>query len=161
MKGACVAGVGLGLASLNQPAIQCDSPSKTPIATPTPPPVPADEGGLPPPPASSVSLYELGFGTVAGICAGIFVKKGSKALAWLLGGIFVLLQYLASTSIIRVDWARVGKKFENQFHTTDASGTSRPPTVLMLWNWLINFLTADFQPRASFIVGFALGLRIG
>ena len=46
----------------------------------------------PPLPTSSISLYELGFGTVAGICAGVFVKKGVKAAAWLLGGIFVLLQ---------------------------------------------------------------------
>ena len=46
----------------------------------------------PPPPVSSVSFYELGFGTVAGICAGVFIKKGAKALAFLLGGVFVLLQ---------------------------------------------------------------------
>jgi hypothetical protein len=29
---------------------------------------------------------------MAGICAGIFIKKGAKAVAWFLGGIFVLLQ---------------------------------------------------------------------
>lgn len=46
----------------------------------------------PPPPKSMISLYELGFGTVAGICAGVFTKKGIKAAAWLLGGVFVLLQ---------------------------------------------------------------------
>ena len=46
----------------------------------------------PAPPLSSVSFYELGFGTVAGVCAGVFIKKGAKALAFLLGGIFVLLQ---------------------------------------------------------------------
>lgn len=47
---------------------------------------------LSPPPTSSISFYALGFGTVAGICTGVFVKKGAKAAAWLLGGIFVLLQ---------------------------------------------------------------------
>ena len=46
----------------------------------------------PAPPVSSVSFYELGFGTVAGVCAGVFIKKGAKALAFLLGGVFVLLQ---------------------------------------------------------------------
>ena len=50
-------------------------------------------------PTSSVSLYELGFGTVAGICAGVFVKKGVKAAAWLLGGIFVLLQVSGSFDV--------------------------------------------------------------
>ena len=44
------------------------------------------------PPQSSVSLPQLTFGTVAGICAGIFIKKGAKAVAWFLGGIFILLQ---------------------------------------------------------------------
>ena len=50
------------------------------------------ENYLAPPPVSSVSFYELGFGTVAGVCAGVFIKKGAKALAFLLGGVFVLLQ---------------------------------------------------------------------
>ena len=47
---------------------------------------------LPPPPTSSVKLYELTFGTVCGICAGVFVKKGARIVAFALGGVFVLLQ---------------------------------------------------------------------
>lgn len=47
---------------------------------------------LPPPTKSSVSLYELSFGTTAGICAGVFVKKGAKMVAFAFGGVFVLLQ---------------------------------------------------------------------
>lgn len=56
------------------------------------PVTPRVEEKEPPLPKSSVSVYELGFGTVAGICAGVFVKKGAKAVAWFMGGIFVLLQ---------------------------------------------------------------------
>jgi uncharacterized membrane protein (Fun14 family) len=56
-------------------------------------------------PKSSISMYELGFGTVAGICAGVFVKKGAKAVAWLMGGIFVLLQVCYCT--FKVLWLRV------------------------------------------------------
>jgi FUN14 family len=37
-------------------------------------------------------MYELTFGTVCGVCAGVFVKKGAKALAFFFGGVFVLLQ---------------------------------------------------------------------
>ena len=48
--------------------------------------------GLPPPPQSSVDKYGLTFGTVCGICAGVFVKKGAKVLAFFFGGVFVLLQ---------------------------------------------------------------------
>lgn len=63
-----------------------------------------DDEPLPPPPQSSVNAYELTFGTVCGICAGVFVKKGAKALAFVFGGVFVLLQvrhmYFSSSDII-------------------------------------------------------------
>ncbi|KAF9483890.1 hypothetical protein BDN70DRAFT_246158 [Pholiota conissans] len=157
LKGATIAGVGLGLANQRNSIIYCDEPQVKP--KPTPFVYPEERG---PPPTSSVSLYELGFGTVAGLCAGVFVKKGAKAMAWFLGGIFVLLQYLGSTSLIRVNWTKMSSRFESMFHSNDpATGASRPPNVLSLWNWLIDFLTADFQPRASFVAGFALGLRVG
>jgi FUN14 domain-containing protein 1 len=53
---------------------------------------PIDSGEYPSPPQSSLSVYELSFGAVTGICAGVFIKKGAKAVAWFIGGIFVLLQ---------------------------------------------------------------------
>ena len=46
-------------------------------------------------------MYGLTFGTVCGICAGVFVKKGAKALAFVFGGIFVLLQVSAALHISR------------------------------------------------------------
>lgn len=48
---------------------------------------------------SSVKMVELSFGTVCGICAGVFMKKGVKALAFALGGIFVVLQVSSQCSI--------------------------------------------------------------
>ncbi|EKM55381.1 uncharacterized protein PHACADRAFT_94975 [Phanerochaete carnosa HHB-10118-sp] len=125
-------------------------------------PVTSSDGEpLPPPPKSSVNAYELAFGTVCGICAGVFVKKGAKALAFVLGGVFVLLQYFGSLNLVRVDWARMSARFENLFYTTDATGAKRAPSVGSLVRWIVNFLTADFQQRASFIAGFALGIRVG
>ena len=55
---------------------------------------------LPPPPESGVDKYGLTFGTVCGICAGVFVKRGAKILAFFLGGIFVLLQVSAEPSLV-------------------------------------------------------------
>ncbi|KAI9510875.1 FUN14 family-domain-containing protein [Russula earlei] len=121
----------------------------------------SDRTAVPPPPESIVNMHELTFGTVSGVCAGVFVKKGAKTLAWFFGGIFVLLQYLGATSIIKVDWTRAAARFEGLFYRIDIDGTRRPPNVYSLCRRLVDFLTADFQPRASFIVGFALGLRIG
>ena len=64
-------------------------------------------------------------------------------------------------SLVRVDWARMSRKFEDLFYTTDAQGARHPPNVASLFRWIVDFLTADFQPRASFIAGFILGLRLG
>ncbi|KAF9053575.1 hypothetical protein BDZ89DRAFT_907616, partial [Hymenopellis radicata] len=116
---------------------------------------------LPPPPSSSVSIYELSFGTMAGLCAGVFIKKGAKAAAFLLGGIFVLLQYFVSFSVVKVDWEAMATKFEQMFYSTDATGQKKTPTIYGLFRWMVDFLTADFQPRASFVAGLMLGLRIG
>lgn len=134
---------------------------------PTPPkvvneatPIPRD-APLPPPPQSAVNAYELGFGTVCGICAGVFVKKGARLAAFAFGGVFVLLQYFASLSYVRVDWTRMASRFENLFYRVDDQGVKRAPSVGSLVRWIIDFLTADFQQRASFIAGFALGLRVG
>ncbi|KAG6850525.1 hypothetical protein H0H93_012141 [Arthromyces matolae] len=133
-----VAAVGLGLFA-TAPRVKCDGEFKLPSTPPTVVPK-ANETRFacdptledyPPPPVSSVSLYQLSFGTVSGICAGIFVKKGAKALAWFFGGVFVLLQYLSSASIVRVDWGRVATRFENAFHTKDANGISQPPSVAL------------------------------
>lgn len=146
------AGIALGIATCTAPIIHCDSSTHGPV--PTSPP-------QAPPPESIVNLYELTFGTVAGMCAGVFIKKGAKMVAFFLGGVFVLLQYLGSMSLVRVDWGHMASRFENLLYTKDALGNKRPPTISSLWRWVVDFLTADFQPRASFIAGLALGLRIG
>ncbi|KAK4685645.1 hypothetical protein P7C73_g4493, partial [Tremellales sp. Uapishka_1] len=150
--------VGLGLTfagyNLFSPSrqVHCDSP----FATTRGPEV----GGGNPPPESILSVYELGFGSVCGVCSGVFLKKGLKAIAFLLGGVFVLLQYLSSTSILTVDWARLSSKYDSIFGTKTATGT-RAPTVKGVYAWAVDFLTANFQQRASFLAGLALGFRLG
>ncbi|KZV88313.1 hypothetical protein EXIGLDRAFT_619611, partial [Exidia glandulosa HHB12029] len=117
---------------------------------------------LPPPPQSSLAPIELSFGLVCGFCSGVFLKKGGKLIAFALGGVFVVLQYLSLNSFVRVDWQRIGSKFEHLFYRTDPlTGKTKPPTLGSLWTWLVNFLTTDFQPRATFLAGLALGIRLG
>ena len=55
----------------------------------------------------------------------------------------------------------MASRFENLFYTTDAAGRKKAPNVGSLFKWITDFLTADFQQRASFIAGFMLGIRIG
>ncbi|WVQ78488.1 hypothetical protein IAT38_000574 [Cryptococcus sp. DSM 104549] len=112
-------------------------------------------------PQSIVNAYELSFGAVCGICAGIFVKKGAKAIAFLLGGAFVFLQYLSTKSYITVDWAKVGSRYDSAFGTKTPAGGYSGPTLGRVWSRLVDFLTANFQQRASFLAGLALGLRLG
>ncbi|KAF8136708.1 FUN14 family-domain-containing protein [Boletus edulis] len=149
-----ITGAALGISSLSSPStLYCDGKCNVPSSNASP--------SLPPPPKSSVNAYELTFGTICGLCAGVFIKKSAHILGFFVGGLFVVLQYLGSVSLVKVDWARMASRFENLFYTTDALGNKKPPTVRSLWKWTVDFLTADFQPRASFVVGLALGLRIG
>ncbi|KAK8869564.1 hypothetical protein IAR55_000131 [Kwoniella newhampshirensis] len=115
-----------------------------------------DEG-----PKSILSVYELSFGAVCGICSGVFLKKGARAIAFLLGGVFVLLQYMSSKSYISVDWARMSNKYESAFGGKTATGKYNGPTIGGIWNRIVDFLTANFQQRASFMAGLALGIRLG
>jgi len=157
----CTGSAAFALHAWSKPAIQCQgSPSATPEQLPqqsTPPPIP--------PPASTkpfIDVYELSFGTVAGICTGVFVKKGLKTVAFFLGGFFVLIQAFNSLRIFHIDLGALSRPFEKLFYREDTyGGQRRPPTITTFWSWLVNFLTADFPPRASFLAGLVLGLRIG
>ncbi|GAA5833874.1 hypothetical protein JCM3766R1_002457 [Sporobolomyces carnicolor] len=111
---------------------------------------------------SILNLRDLGFGTVSGICVGVFVKKGLRAAAFLLGGVFVLMQYMSSRSLININWGALTSSYDS-FITSRAG----PPAnrggnrAVGLWNWFIDFVGADVQSRATFVAGVLLGLRIG
>ena len=75
-------------------SLQCASASAS-STTPRP-----EIGGGNPPPESILSVYQLSFGAVCGVCTGVFLKKGLRAIAFLLGGVFVLLQ----VSLTPVHW---------------------------------------------------------
>ncbi|TXT10739.1 hypothetical protein VHUM_02244 [Vanrija humicola] len=157
--------IGLGLAgvTLARPA-KLDAPAPAPAGirqtyvnpTPAEPRV-ADE----PPVESIVSVGQLSFGVVCGISAGVFVKKGLKALAFALGGIYVLLQYFSSKKWVSVDWSAVEKSYDGKVGTVGPDGKVTYPSVKQVYNSLVDFLTANFQQRATFLAGFVLGLRVG
>ncbi|CDZ98471.1 FUN14 [Phaffia rhodozyma] len=148
--------VGVGLVGLNLAwtaggekggkKVWCESPV-------VPPPPPSR-----PEPASIVNPYELGFGAVCGICAGVFIKKGAKLIAFILGGAFVFLQYLNSINLVKVNWTKIGSRYDS---LTTSNGEKGVLTVTRLWNWITDFLTRDFQQRATFLGGLALGIRVG
>jgi len=74
--------------------LQCTMRVDIPLDPEPAPRQPSPAAATPPPPASALNLYELTFGSVCGICAGVFIKKGAKFVAFMLGGTFVLLQVI-------------------------------------------------------------------
>ncbi|WRT67363.1 uncharacterized protein IL334_004334 [Kwoniella shivajii] len=151
--GAAIAFTSLSLTLPNR-QVRCESPFSS--SSPSNTPLPDD-----PAPGSILSVYELSFGAVCGICSGVFIKKGARAIAFLLGGVFILLQYMSSKSYINVDWSRLSSRYEGAFGTKTATGGYRGPTVGGVWNRIVDFLTSNFQQRASFMAGLVLGLRLG
>ncbi|UZJ55133.1 hypothetical protein CBS101457_004453 [Exobasidium rhododendri] len=121
-------------------------------------------------PKSDVNVYNLGFGTVCGICSGVFIKKGAKFIAFLLGGGFVLLQYLNTQRIITVNWRSLSSRYDSAISKVageDAINVNKPvsgwgnSTAARIWNRTFDFLTADFPSRGTFVAGLLLGLRLG
>ncbi|KAK9896086.1 hypothetical protein P389DRAFT_171032 [Cystobasidium minutum MCA 4210] len=108
---------------------------------------------------SSVDLKSLSFGAVAGISTGIFIKKGLKAAGFLLGGVFVLLQYLASRGMLNVDWKTMATRYDSIVDSY--AGTGAGSKLARVGSRVVDFLLADFPPRATFTAGLVLGLRIG
>ncbi|WWC89809.1 uncharacterized protein L201_004735 [Kwoniella dendrophila CBS 6074] len=157
--GAALAFTSLSL-SLPNRQVKCESSL---FANTSPTSDSGNGGPLPddPQPGSILSVYELSFGAICGICSGVFIKKGARAIAFLLGGVFVLLQYLSSRSYIHVDWTKLGSKYDTSFGTRTATGGYKGPTVGGVYHRIVDFLTSNFQQRASFMAGLVLGLRLG
>ncbi|KAN0063312.1 hypothetical protein ACQY0O_004476 [Thecaphora frezii] len=162
--GSIVAAV--GLSTLASPTVHCDS--ARPYAKPQPGMGDGNGPVIQEVPQSSVNIYQLSFGTVCGICAGVFIKKGAKLIAFFLGGIYILLQYLNTQRLVTVNWSAIGNRYDRLVNS--AGGGSRGDnsakgfagsTAQRIWNRGTHFLMADFQPRATFMAGLLLGLRLG
>ncbi|EPQ26578.1 uncharacterized protein PFL1_05899 [Pseudozyma flocculosa PF-1] len=162
--GSIVAAV--GLSSFAGQKVHCES--ARPYAQPQPGVGNANGPILQEEPKSSVNVYQLSFGTVCGLCAGIFIKKGAKAIAFLLGGVYILLQYLNTQRLVSVNWSAIGNRYDRLVNgaaggeagSSSATGYAGS-TAQRLWNRTTHFLMADFQPRATFMAGLLLGLRLG
>lgn len=50
-------------------------------------------------------------------------------------------------------WMKLGSRYSKQFNMASVDGKSVAPTVRRLFNWIVDFSTADFQPRATYVLG--------
>ncbi|KAJ9123989.1 hypothetical protein QFC22_000781 [Naganishia vaughanmartiniae] len=157
-------GAGFGLVGFQMMGLQakgdvkCDS-----FASSTAAPAPSGKADSLPT-ESILSPYELSFGAICGICAGIFIKKGAKLIAFFLGGTYVLMQYMQSRSFININWSKLSSAYENTFGSLPSTSSSLAPTegrkvaptITGAYRWIVDFLTANFQ-RESLVVDLAPG----
>ncbi|SGY61718.1 BQ5605_C007g04592 [Microbotryum silenes-dioicae] len=149
--------VAVGLGASRQQPIRCASDTRAYAQTTS-----AQTGALgaydePLPAESIINLRDLSFGTVSGICVGIFVKKGLKAC-----GVFVFLQYMSSRSLLQINWGAITNSYDSfiakRAGPPASAGGNR---ITGLWSWFVDFVSADVQSRATFIAGILLGFRLG
>ncbi|KDE09499.1 hypothetical protein MVLG_00399 [Microbotryum lychnidis-dioicae p1A1 Lamole] len=154
--------VAVGLGASRQQPIRCASDTRAYAQTTS-----AQTGALgaydePLPAESIINLRDLSFGTVSGICVGFFVKKGLKAVAFALGGVFVFLQYMSSRSLLQINWGAITNSYDSfiakRAGPPASAGGNR---ITGLWSWFVDFVSADVQSRATFIAGILLGFRLG
>ncbi|SNX83376.1 uncharacterized protein MEPE_02083 [Melanopsichium pennsylvanicum] len=161
-----------GLSAFTSASVQCESarPYANPSASTAPVSVSTKDNNtttISTEPQSIINVYQLSFGTICGVCAGVFIKKGLKLIAFLLGGCYILLQYLNSQKLVQVNWSAINSKYDKLVGSAAGPETASNvrgysgSTLQRIWNRTTNFLMADFQPRATFMAGLVLGLRLG
>jgi len=97
-------------------------------------------------------IAQLGFGGVMGFVVGFAIRKILKVLAVIAGLIFILTQYLAWKGFIDVHYDRVYEAAQGLFQQFGGGVTTFS---------LPAFLTANVPLAGSFVVGLALGFKIG
>jgi len=83
---------------------------------------------------------------------------------------------MSSKSFVNVDWKKLASSYDTTFGTKNSEGVISHPTAKGAGNWIIDFVTANFQrkplfphcrnrtdllERASFLAGLVLGIRLG
>ncbi|MDG2307105.1 MAG: FUN14 domain-containing protein [Candidatus Binatia bacterium] len=93
----------------------------------------------------------LGFGGVVGLAVGYTAKKIGKLVLLAIGAVFILLQALAYTELIDIDWGAVEGAATNAWETSDGTLADRA--------WQV--VTNNLPFGGGFVAGFALGFKMG
>ena len=66
---------------------------------------------------------------------------------------------MAARGMVNVDWKSMARRYEGTVDTFAGAGTGS--RLQRVGGRVMDFLLADFPPRATFAAGLALGLRLG
>ncbi len=102
--------------------------------------------------AAAPYLGQLSFGGLTGFATGFAMKKIGKIALFIFGIIFIMLQVLAYTGVIEINWLRI-----QQF----AEPALQRPALENALNGIMGVLTNNLPFAGSFIPGFLLGLKFG
>jgi len=94
-------------------------------------------------------LTQLGVGGVAGLCVGYALKKMGKIVAFVLGLAFIGLELLAYKGIIDIN-----------YDALEAWGAELIGQVGVL-EGLMTLIIANMPFAASFLIGLAIGVKMG
>ena len=94
-------------------------------------------------------VTQLGVGGVGGLCVGYAIKKIAKIVAVIIGLAFLGLEYLAYQGIISINYGALENWASN---IVQGTGAIEKTLVAILSN---------LPFASSFIVGFAIGLKMG
>lgn len=97
-------------------------------------------------------VEQLAFGGVAGFVAGYALKKVGKMVALALGLIFVVIQLLAWSGFLSVNWGAVQDSVDPLLQSQSLERS---------WRGLVQVLTHNIPFAAAFIPGLLLGIRRG
>lgn len=67
---------------------------------------------------------------------------------------------MASRGMVNINWTSLASSYERKLENFARSGKG-PNTLARVGSRVTDFLLADFPPRASFLAGLGLGLRMG
>jgi uncharacterized membrane protein (Fun14 family) len=94
-------------------------------------------------------LTQLGVGGVAGLCVGYALKKMGKIVAFIIGLAFIGLELLAYKGIISINYSALEEW---------ATGLIGQVGVA---EGVLTVIIGNLPFAASFLVGFAIGLKMG
>lgn len=85
-----------------------------------------------------------GFGMLVGFVVGYFVKKLAKFLAFLAGGIFLLVLYAQAGNYIKVNWTQVQNATEQHLQNVMSTDFGSSGIIAMLGVPMVGGLAVGF-----------------
>ncbi len=97
-------------------------------------------------------VEQIAFGAVAGFVAGYALKKVGKFVALALGLIFIVVQLLAWSGFVSVNWGLVQERVDPLLQAD---------SLERFWRGLLSLLTFNIPFAAAFVPAFILGVKRG